>query len=100
MSGVQYSRAVKLAQICLRLTNIPIKIKEENSRIKLKTVCKLTRIIGRHWWLSLDETALIYQGSKIKIEYFKLKITAVKSEQRISKKEQTKRQNWQTSNRE
>ena len=61
MSGVKYSRAVKLPQLFLRLYNILIKRKEENPKIKLKTVCKLAKITGRHLWLSLDVTALVHQ---------------------------------------
>ena len=49
MSGVQHSRAVNLAQIFLRLSNILLKIKEEDSKIKLNTVYKLAKITGRQW---------------------------------------------------
>ena len=73
MSGVKSSRAVKLSQSRLHLANILIKRKEENTRIKLKTVYKLDRTTGRHWWLSIDNTYLIKQIPKIKIEYFKLR---------------------------
>ena len=73
MSGVQSSRAVNLAQLRLRLSNILINRKEEDPKIKLKTVCKLANITGRNWWLSLDTTKLIKKRSKKKREYCKLK---------------------------
>ena len=47
--GVQSLRAVKIAQLFLCLSNILINRKEEDSKIKLKTVCKLANITGRHW---------------------------------------------------
>ena len=72
-SGVQSSRPVKLSQLRLCLSNILINRKEENYKIKLKTACMLTRITGRHWWLSLDVSVLIHQLTKIKGEYYKLK---------------------------
>ena len=62
MSGVNYSRALKLAQLCLSLSNILIKIKEEESKIKIKTVCKLAKITGRHWWIPLDMAYLIHKN--------------------------------------
>ena len=61
MSGIQSLREVNLAQLCLRLSNILIKRKEEEYNIKLKKVCKIAKIIGRHWWITLDVTALIHQ---------------------------------------
>ena len=61
MSGVQSLRAVKLAQLRLKLTNILIKKKEDNSKIKLNTVCKLAKITGQHWWITLDWSALIWK---------------------------------------
>ena len=73
MSGFQYSRAVKMAQLRLRLSNILTKRKEDNSKIKLKTVCKLAKIAGSNWWISLDVAVLIHQITKSKREYYKLK---------------------------
>ena len=73
MSEVKSSRDVKLTQIRLQLSNILIKRKEDNIKIEQKTASKLSRIIGCHWWLSLNDTALIHQIPKIKREYFKPK---------------------------
>ena len=75
ISGVQSSISVKLAQLRLRISNPLIKIKEENYKIKLKTVFKLDNITGRHWCISLDVSALIHQRTKSKREYYKLKNT-------------------------
>ena len=65
--------AVKLAQLRLSLSNLLIKRKEENFKSKLKTVFKLSKIIGRNWWISLDVKALIHQKTKSKREYYNLK---------------------------
>ena len=73
MSGVQSSRSVKLSQIRLRLSNILIKIKKEDSKVKPKTACKPTNITGRHLWISLYLTSLIHQGGKSKREFYNLK---------------------------
>ena len=70
--------SVKLAQLCLRLPIILINIKEENTKIKLKTVYKLSRIKGRLWWLTLYESAHIHQKTKIKKEYYKVKENSAK----------------------
>ena len=73
MSRFQSSRAAKLSQLLLHLYNILIKTKEEDSKIKLNTVCKLAKIMRRYWWLSLDVTDIIYQRSKRKREYNNMK---------------------------
>ena len=54
-------------------SNILIKRKEEHSKIKLKTVCKLAKITGRHCLISQDVRALVHQNKNIKREYYKLK---------------------------
>ena len=59
ISGLQTYRVVKLAQLLLCLYNIIINRKKEESNIKLKTLCKLANITGRHWWITLDVTSLI-----------------------------------------
>ena len=59
MSGVKYLRAVKSDQLRLHLSNIIIKRKEEEFKINLKIVCRISKITGWHCWLSLDVTALI-----------------------------------------
>ena len=73
MSGVQSSILVKLAQLQICIYNLLIKRKEEDSKINLKTLCKISKITGRHWWLSLDVKDLIHKRTKIKREYYKLK---------------------------
>ena len=60
MSGVQSSRAVKLDQLRLCLSNILIKRKEEDSKIKLKTLCKISNITGRHRWITIYVKYLIH----------------------------------------
>ena len=72
MSGVQYSRAVKIDQLFIRLTNLLINRKEENINIKLKTARKIVRITERHCWPNLYEKALMNQILKTKMEYYKL----------------------------
>ena len=76
MSGVQSPRAVIPAQLFLRLSNILINRKEEYYKIKLKKVCKLANTTRRHWWISLDITALTHQITKMKREYYKMKMVS------------------------
>ena len=59
MSNVQYSETVKTAELCLRLASIFIKIKDKESKIKLKNITKLADISGRIWWLPLDVDSLL-----------------------------------------
>ena len=37
-----------------------IKIKDTDTKIKLKTVSNLAKITGRRWWLHLDPTTLLH----------------------------------------
>ena len=92
-------RELKLAQLRLCLTNLLIKIREDKIRIKLKKLYKVYRITERHWWLSLDKTALIHQIPKNKREYFKLKKNSAEIIETYLNKEKSKRLNWETSKR-
>lgn len=73
MSGVQSSRAIKLAQLRLRLAILLINRLEDESKVKLKTVTKLAARVGRRWWLPLGSTELLRQKCMARRDYFKLK---------------------------
>ena len=73
MSGFQSSAFVNIAQLRIYLSNLLIRKKEEDSKIKLRTFYKLSKTTGRHWWLSLYIADLIHQIKKSKREYYNLK---------------------------
>ena len=64
MNEVHYSITINLLQLFLRLINIIIKQGDQNSKIKLKIVLKISNIMGRQLLLTTDKTALIHQKSK------------------------------------
>ena len=68
MTKVQSSRKFELAQLRVILCDMLIKIKDTDTKIKLKTVSNLEKITGRQWWLHMDPTTLIYLKTKSKLK--------------------------------
>ena len=60
ITKIQSFRKVKFAQLRVQQCDLIIKRKETDTNIKLKTVIKLAKIIGRRWWLHLDPTTLLH----------------------------------------
>ena len=61
MSGFQSYRTIKSSQIKLRLRNLPIKHKEDKSKVKLKTIYKISNTTVIRWWIILDLLAIIHK---------------------------------------
>ena len=75
---IQSSRKFKLAQLRVRICDLPIKRRDTDTNIKLKTVRNLAKITGRRWWLHLDPTTLIQLKTKSKLEYYSFKRSSTK----------------------
>ena len=68
------------------MDNILIKRKEDNIKIKLKSVYKIARITGRCWCATLDKSALIYQKTRKKRNTTSSKRKTSRLEQHISRR--------------